>query len=298
MYVDKAEHVGAGRGARRRAARRPDRRGVRTPAISATARTATTGATAAGSARRASCAPRGGTHGKPPRRASARRRPARWPQDWAAAHDIAQRHEGDAIADWLHAVLHKIEGDDGNARYWYRRTPHRFEEFADPQAELAAIRDALISLSATPPGVVAAAGPGADWPACRFDVMDYAHAPIARRPRHAACRLRCPSPPRMRQPLPDKLTFGYDEEGKVDASKAGCEAYVKENGRMVRGGHAARIRDVCAARKAARRRLRGDPEELQGTRQAQSATTPAEQAAAVTSHASDGQSLHRPQDRA
>ena len=43
-------------------------------------------------------------------------------QDWAAAHDIAQRHEGDAVADWLHAVLHKIEGDDGNARYWYRRT--------------------------------------------------------------------------------------------------------------------------------------------------------------------------------
>ena len=64
-------------------------------------------------------------------------------QDWAAAHDIAQRHEGDALADWLHAVLHKIEGDDGNARYWYRRTQHRFDEFADPQMELAAIRDAL-----------------------------------------------------------------------------------------------------------------------------------------------------------
>jgi len=65
-------------------------------------------------------------------------------QDWVAAHDIAQRHEGDAIADWLHAVLHKIEGDDGNARYWYGRTRHRFDEFADPQAELAAIRAALI----------------------------------------------------------------------------------------------------------------------------------------------------------
>ncbi len=29
--------------------------------------------------------------------------------------------------------------------------------------------------------------------------------------------------------MPDKLTFGYDEEGKVDASPAGCEGYVKEN---------------------------------------------------------------------
>ena len=65
-------------------------------------------------------------------------------EDWEKAHDIAQSHEGDAIAEWLHAVLHKIEGDDGNARYWYRRTSHSYEEFADPQAELAAIRDALI----------------------------------------------------------------------------------------------------------------------------------------------------------
>jgi hypothetical protein len=64
-------------------------------------------------------------------------------QDWAAAHDIAQHHEGDATADWLHAVLHKIEGDDGNARYWYRRAQHSFDEFADPRAELAAIRNAI-----------------------------------------------------------------------------------------------------------------------------------------------------------
>jgi hypothetical protein len=64
-------------------------------------------------------------------------------QDWAAAHDIAQRHEGDATADWLHAVLHKMEGDDGNARYWYRRAHHSFEEFVDPRAELAAIRSVI-----------------------------------------------------------------------------------------------------------------------------------------------------------
>ena len=65
--------------------------------------------------------------------------------DWAAAHDIAQRHEGDARADWLHAVLHKLEGDAGNSHYWYRRTPHTFEEFDDPSAELAAIRRALLA---------------------------------------------------------------------------------------------------------------------------------------------------------
>lgn len=63
--------------------------------------------------------------------------------DWQAAHEWAQRHEGDAIADWLHAVLHKLEGDDGNSRYWYRRTQHSFDEFTDTAAELAAIRDFL-----------------------------------------------------------------------------------------------------------------------------------------------------------
>jgi len=62
-------------------------------------------------------------------------------KDWGAAHAIAQRHEGDAAADWLHALLHKIEGDAENARYWYRRTQHGFDEFTDPSAELAAIRD-------------------------------------------------------------------------------------------------------------------------------------------------------------
>ena len=64
--------------------------------------------------------------------------------DWAEAHEIAQLHEGDALADWLHAVLHKLEGDTGNSRYWYRRTPHTFEEFDDPGTELAAIRRALV----------------------------------------------------------------------------------------------------------------------------------------------------------
>jgi hypothetical protein len=63
--------------------------------------------------------------------------------DWDEAHKIAQRREGDATADWLHAVLHKIEGDSENSRYWYRRTPHEYEDYADPQAELAAVRASL-----------------------------------------------------------------------------------------------------------------------------------------------------------
>jgi hypothetical protein len=60
--------------------------------------------------------------------------------DWERAHEVAQRHEGHPAADWLHAVLHKIEGDDGNSRYWYARVAHTFDEYADPKNELAAIR--------------------------------------------------------------------------------------------------------------------------------------------------------------
>ena len=62
---------------------------------------------------------------------------------WEEAHAIAQRHGGDATADWLHAVLHKIEGDADNSRYWYGRVAHTFEEYADPQAERTAIRATL-----------------------------------------------------------------------------------------------------------------------------------------------------------
>ena len=31
--------------------------------------------------------------------------------DWERAHGIVQKHEDDATACWVHAVLHKIEGD-------------------------------------------------------------------------------------------------------------------------------------------------------------------------------------------
>ena len=36
--------------------------------------------------------------------------------DWDGAHAIAQREETDPVGCWLHACLHKMEGDTGNAR--------------------------------------------------------------------------------------------------------------------------------------------------------------------------------------
>jgi len=59
---------------------------------------------------------------------------------WDRAHAIVQQAESDPLACWIHAVLHKIEGDAGNSRYWYARTTHSYGDFTDPQQELAAIR--------------------------------------------------------------------------------------------------------------------------------------------------------------
>lgn len=63
--------------------------------------------------------------------------------DWQGAHVIAQEHEGDAIADWLHAVAHRMEGDLANARYWYGQCGRRLREERPVAEELAELRAAL-----------------------------------------------------------------------------------------------------------------------------------------------------------
>lgn len=67
--------------------------------------------------------------------------------DWHAAHNIAQSYN-DVTANWLHAVLHKIEGDVWNSRYWYARTAgKKYEDFADAKAELIEIQRSLATIS-------------------------------------------------------------------------------------------------------------------------------------------------------
>lgn len=40
--------------------------------------------------------------------------------DWNRAHELAQSHD-DKDASWVHAYLHRVEGNLSNADYWYRR---------------------------------------------------------------------------------------------------------------------------------------------------------------------------------
>jgi hypothetical protein len=46
--------------------------------------------------------------------------------DWERAHEVAQDVAG-ADGAWVHAYLHRKEGDEGNAGYWYRQARRRIE---------------------------------------------------------------------------------------------------------------------------------------------------------------------------
>lgn len=63
--------------------------------------------------------------------------------DWDRAHERAQGDEGGA-GDWVHAYLHRKDGDAGNAAYWYRRA-RRPVGSGPLEAEWQAIAAALLA---------------------------------------------------------------------------------------------------------------------------------------------------------
>ena len=48
--------------------------------------------------------------------------------DWEASHNIAQEMHTD-LGSWIHAYLHRKEGDEWNAGYWYRRANKPFPNY-------------------------------------------------------------------------------------------------------------------------------------------------------------------------
>ena len=62
--------------------------------------------------------------------------------DWDKAHRIVM-DEHSREAAWVHAYLHRVEGDDGNAGYWYRQA-HRKPATGPHDAELAEIAKTLL----------------------------------------------------------------------------------------------------------------------------------------------------------
>lgn len=62
--------------------------------------------------------------------------------DWDAAHRVAQDIE-ETEGAWVHAYLHRKEGDAGNAAYWYRRAGRPVAD-GPLEAEWEAIARALL----------------------------------------------------------------------------------------------------------------------------------------------------------
>ena len=61
--------------------------------------------------------------------------------DWQAAHEIVQTDEESTLSCWAHGIVHLMEGDLPNARYWYRAAKRDFPK--DPS-----VKDEIAELSA------------------------------------------------------------------------------------------------------------------------------------------------------
>jgi hypothetical protein len=62
--------------------------------------------------------------------------------DWQAAHKIVQRDEDSPLACWAHGIVHLLEGDTSNARYWYRQAGKTFPKQPSVPEEISALRAA------------------------------------------------------------------------------------------------------------------------------------------------------------
>jgi Tfp pilus assembly protein PilF len=65
-------------------------------------------------------------------------------KDWQAAHAIVQQDEDSPLACWAHGIVHLMEGDLPNARYWYRQAQRAFPAQPDAGAEIRALAAELV----------------------------------------------------------------------------------------------------------------------------------------------------------
>ncbi len=63
--------------------------------------------------------------------------------EWQAAHKIVQQDEADALYCWAHGIVHVLEGDIPNARYWYGEAKRSYPNDYSIPAEIAALKAAL-----------------------------------------------------------------------------------------------------------------------------------------------------------
>jgi hypothetical protein len=63
--------------------------------------------------------------------------------DWKAAHAIVQDDEDSRLSCWAHGIVHLMEGDVPNARYWYRRAGRVVRQDYSVKEEIAALGETL-----------------------------------------------------------------------------------------------------------------------------------------------------------
>jgi len=61
---------------------------------------------------------------------------------WQQAHEIVQGDDS-VLAAWLHGIVHTLEGDLSNARYWYLKAERPFAGPEAVQGEIAAATQAV-----------------------------------------------------------------------------------------------------------------------------------------------------------
>ncbi len=68
--------------------------------------------------------------------------------DWESAHGIVQA-DSSQLGSWAHGIVHTMEGDLKNASYWYERAERAFPDPPQIEAEIAALKVAFESASAS-----------------------------------------------------------------------------------------------------------------------------------------------------
>jgi hypothetical protein len=62
--------------------------------------------------------------------------------DWQKAHALVDDDES-PLGCWAHGIVHLLEGNVANARYWYERTQRALPPASEVKAEIAALAEAV-----------------------------------------------------------------------------------------------------------------------------------------------------------
>ena len=62
--------------------------------------------------------------------------------EWKAAHLLVQK-DASSLGCWAHGIVHLVEGDLDNAKYWYRRAHRALPHGDTANAEIAALKATL-----------------------------------------------------------------------------------------------------------------------------------------------------------